>query len=113
MGLHTIDTVRRDAAEQRVPFETRHTPGEPFAEVELVYKGVKLVYKIDLETDVIDEIAFSTGQDSAGNLKFSYLQSIDEVSEEFVPPGRPRRRTTRKGNPGLLWLVQLVEGSLG
>jgi len=113
MGLHTIDTVRRDAAEQRLRFETRHTPGSRFAQVEIVSKGVKIVYKIDLETDVIDEITFSTGQGSTGNLKFSYLQSLDEVSEEFVPPGRPRQRMAPKDSPGLLWLVQLVEGSLG
>ncbi|MHC4171818.1 MAG: RNA polymerase sigma factor [Planctomycetota bacterium] len=112
MGFHTIDTVRRDAAEKRISFETKHTPGEPFAQVELICKGVRLVYNINLETDVIDEINFSTDQGSAGNLKFSYLQSIEGVSEEFRPPSRPRRGKTTKSGPGLLWLVQLVEGSL-
>jgi len=113
MGLHTIDTVRRDAAEQRIRFETKHTPGSQFAQVELFCKGVRLVYKIDLETDVIDEITFSTDQGNTGNLKFSYLQSIQGVGEEFKPPSRPRRRRASKSGPGLLWLVQLVEGSLG
>ncbi len=113
MGFHTIDTVRRDAAEKRISFETKHTPGKPFAQVELSCGGVRLVYNIDLEMDVIDEITFSTDQGSVGNLKFSYLQSIEGVSEEFRPPGRPRRPTTTQSGPGLLWLVQLVEGSLG
>jgi hypothetical protein len=112
MGIHTIDTVRRDAAEQRISFETKHLPDNRFAQVELDCEGVRLVYKIDLETDVIDEITFSTNQDNTGNLKFSYLQSIEGVSEEFRPP-RPRRRRASKSSPGLLWLVQLVEGSLG
>ncbi|HCO96891.1 MAG TPA: hypothetical protein DIU00_23635, partial [Phycisphaerales bacterium] len=89
MGLHTIDTVRRDAAEQRIWFETRYTQDNQFAEVELTHENTKIVYKIDLETDVIDEITFSTDQDETGNLKFSYLQSVNGVSAEFVPPGRP------------------------
>ncbi len=113
MGLHTIDTVRRDAAEQRIHFETKHTPGELFAQVELFCNGVRLIYKIDLEKDIIDEITFSTDQGNKGNLKFSYLQSIQGVGEEFIPPSRPRRSRTSKSGPGLLWLVQLVEGSLG
>ena len=113
MGLHTIDTVRRDAAEQRIWFETKYLPDNRFAQVELDCEGVKLVYKIDLETDVIDEITFSTEQGNTGNLKFSYLQSIEGVSEEFTPPGRPGRRRASKSGPPLLWLVQLVEGSLG
>ncbi len=114
MGLHTIDTVRRDAAEQRIAFETKHTPGSRFAQVELIYKGLRLIYKIDLEMDVIDEITFSTDQGIKGNLKFSYLQSIEGAgaSEDFRPP-RPRRRRTSKNSPDMLWLVQLLEGSLG
>lgn len=114
MGLHTIDTVRRDAAEQRISFETKHTPGSRFAQVELIYKGFKLIYNIDLEMDVIDEITFSTDQGKKGNLKFSYLQSIEGAggSEDFRPP-RPRRRRASKNSPGMLWLLQLVEGSLG
>ncbi len=114
MGIHTIDTVRRDAAEQRIPFETKHTPGSQFAQVELIYKGLKIIYKIDMETDVIDEITFSTDQGNKGNLKFSYLQSIEGAgaTEEFKPP-RPERRKASNSSPGLLWLAQLVEGSLG
>jgi hypothetical protein len=63
--------------------------------------------------DVIDEITFSTDQGVVGNLKFSYLQSIDGVSGEFVSPSGPRRRTDMQSSSGLLWLVELVEGSLG
>jgi len=112
MGLHTIDTVRRDAAEQRIWFETRLTPDNQFAQVELVHEGMRIVYNIDLETDVIDEITFSTDQGNTGNLKFSYLQSIDAVSQEFIPPSRPGNPTTTGSSPGILWLAQLVEGSL-
>ena len=112
-GFHTIDTIRRDAAEQRIPFETRYEPGSKVAEVQLDCRGIKLVYKIDMETDVIDEITFSTDRGMVGNLKFTYLQSIDDVSGEFVSPSGPGQRTDRQDSSGLLWLVELVEDSLG
>jgi len=112
-GFHTIDTIRRDAAQQRIPFETRHTPGTGVAEVELDYQGIRLVYTIDLETDVIDEITFFTDRGKVGNLKFSYLQSIDGVHGEFVSPGGSGRRTDLQDSAGLLWLVELAKGSLG
>jgi len=112
-GLHTIDTVRRDAAGQHIKFETKYTPASEFVLVELDCGSVRLVYKISLETDVIDEITFSTDQGNKGNLKFSYLQSVDGVGGEFVRPVRPRSdKTSHHESPGLLWLVQLLNGSL-
>lgn len=112
MGLHTIDTVCRDAAEQRIWFDTTLMPDSRFAQVELVYKDVRIVYKIDLETDVIEEISFFNNESNVGNMKFSYLQSIDNVSEEFAPPERAKQRATPNSSQDLLWLVDLVEGSL-
>ncbi|MBC8468120.1 MAG: RNA polymerase sigma factor [Planctomycetes bacterium] len=113
LGLHTIDVVRRDAAAQRVRFETKHTPGSRFAQVELIHEGVRIIYSIDLETDVIDEITFSTDKGDKGNLKFSYIQTINDViNGEFVPPNRSQSRGASKSSSGLLWLVELVEGAL-
>ncbi len=112
MGLHTIDTVRRDAAEQRILFDTDHTPSSRYAKVQLNHEGISIIYKIDMEKDVIDEITLSTDQGSTGNLKFSYLQSVEDINEEFVAPRRPRQQTSSKDSSGLLWLVQLLEDSL-
>jgi hypothetical protein len=112
-GFHVLDTIRRDAAEQRIPFETRYTPGAKTAEVELDYQGAKLIYKVDLEADVIDEITFSTDRGRTGNLKFSYLQSVEDAGGQFVSPSGPTQRTDRQDDLGLRWLVELVEGSLG
>ncbi len=111
MGLHTIDTVRRDAAEQRIWFETSYLD-DRFAQVEMDCEGVKVAYKIDLLADLIDEITFTTDQGQTGNLKFSYHQSIEGVAgREFSRPIMPTRRTSPRANPGLLWLVQLAEDS--
>ena len=113
LGLHTIDIVRRDAAAQRVRFETKHTPGSQFAQVELFHEGVRIIYSIDLETDVIDEITFSTDKGDKGSLKFSYIQTINDViNGEFVSPNKSTTRGASKSSSGLLWLVELVEGTL-
>ena len=113
MGFHTIDTVRRDAAKENIWFKTKLTPDDKFAEVELTCEDAKIVYKIDMETDVVDEITISTDQGKTGNLKFTYLQSIDNLYGEFVPPDRPRQHaTTNSSSQGLLWLIGLVEDSI-
>ena len=112
MGLHTIDTVRRDAAEKRIWFETKLIPDGRFAQVELTHEDTKIVYKIDMETDVVDEITISTDQGETANLMFSYLESVDGLDQEFLPPGKPGNPTDADSSPGILWLAQLVEGSL-
>jgi RNA polymerase sigma-70 factor (ECF subfamily) len=112
LGFHTIDTIRRDAAEQQIWFQTRHASGSNLAEVELDCKDMKLIYKIDLESDVVNAITFVTDQGEKGNLNFSYLQSLDNIGNEFVNPISSIQRTDSKNNPGLSWLVKMVEGSL-
>ena len=112
MGLHTIDTVRRDAAEERIWFDTKLMPDGRFAQVELTHEDAKIVYKIDMETDVVDEITISTERGDTANLKFSYLESVDGLDQEFLPPGKPENPAAAQGDPGILWLVQLMAGSL-
>lgn len=108
MGLHTIDTVRRDAAEQEVWFETK-LAASGTAEVMLTAGQVELVYTIDMERDVIEEITISTGQGSKGELRFSYLQDIEQVGNEFTEPEIARRYgSLRRKSPGLLWLIDLA-----
>ena len=108
MGLHTIDTVRRDAAEQRVSFETKKISGGSKVEVVLTHEQAKLVYTVDMETDVIDKITFSTGNGGEGELRFSYLQNIDNLGNEFARPRIGSYRRPQQNSPGMLWLVNLI-----
>ncbi len=108
MGLHTIDTIRRDAAEKRLRFETKNISGDNKAEVVLMAEQVKLVYTIDMETDVIEKITFSTGSGDEGELRFSYLQNIDDLGSEFARPGTGSYRRPQQSPPGMLWLVKLI-----
>jgi hypothetical protein len=112
MGLHAIDTVRRDAAERQIPFKTEQIDDNK-VRVRVTGEKVTLLYTIDLQVDVIDEIAVSMGDVEKGVLKFSYLQDIDDIGNEFVSPRAAGYQTPpRQDDAGLLWLVQLAEGSL-
>lgn len=108
MGLHTIDTVRRDAAEKEVWFETKKISGDNKAEIVLTGEQAKLVYTIDMETDVIEKITFSTGSDGEGELQFYYLQNIDNPGSEFTRPRTGSYRKPQQSPPGMLWLVKLI-----
>ncbi len=109
MGLHTVDTVRRDAAEKRVAFETKYVEGEEKAEVILTCGQSNLVYTIDMKTDVIEKIVFGGGGDKKGELRFEYLQEIEEGSREFVRPSVQRYGVVSDGK-GILWLMGLAGG---
>ena len=107
MGLHTIDTVRRDAAEKQLWFETRQLSGGDKMEIILTQEQIRLVYTIDIESDVIEKITFSASNGIEGELEFSYLQNIDNVGNEFVSPRIGSYRKPQQNPPGVLWLVKL------
>ncbi len=108
MGLHTIDVVRRDAAEQEVWFEAKHIPGGSKAEIVLTDAQVKLVYTVDMETDVVETITFLADNGDRGELRFSYLQDIESLGNEFAPPRIRSDRAPRRQDQGILWLVNLM-----
>jgi len=107
MGLHTIDTVRRDAAQNRLWFETDMDAVEGRVRVTLTCQEAKLVYAINTEKDVIESISFF-GQDGVeGELRFSYLQEIGEVGGEFAAPRPVGLRRTAWSRLEGLWLEKL------
>lgn len=116
MGLHTIDTVRRDAAEQKVWFETEYRRGSGEAEVILTKEQSKLTYTIDMENDVVERVTFSVrdnqGRDAEGQILFSYLEEVEQVGSEFVEPRKKGYVKSHQEEIGVLWLMRLAEGSL-
>lgn len=106
MGLHTIDTVRRDAAQTRIWFETRYNKSSGKALVALKTKDGQIVYTIDMEKDVIESITFSG--DTEGQLQFDYLQGIDDIGSKFAEPRRSRYGVVGKDSKGMLWLTDLA-----
>ncbi|UCF42953.1 MAG: RNA polymerase sigma factor [Planctomycetota bacterium] len=109
MGLHTIDTVRRDAAEQGMRFETRLTGGNN-AEIKVSGGEGELVYTIDMARDVVEKIRISSsnGWDAKGEIRFEYLEGISGVGEEFVRPRRGPYRGRQEKSIGMRWLMRLT-----
>jgi hypothetical protein len=105
MRLHAIDTVRRDAAQKRIWFETRYNKSSGKVLVALKTKDVRIVYTIDMEKDIVESITFSG--DTGGQLQFDYLQDIDSIGSEFAEPIRKSR--LQESSEGMLWLLRLVE----
>ncbi|MBN2132922.1 MAG: RNA polymerase sigma factor [Sedimentisphaerales bacterium] len=118
MGLHCVDTVRRDAVEQRIAFETNKAKRGGLATVTLTHAIgptiIGLSYLLDMDNDVIDEIRFAINRRPAGVLRFSYLQEIEAVAQSFVEPDPPQELSTPVSEgPGLMWLIDLALGQLG
>jgi len=111
MGLHTIDTIRRDAAERQAPFQTAMVPDSRDVQVTVVYGQMRLVYRIDLETDVVKSIALSLNQAPVGQLDFEYFQDLP-ASRDFIAPRTTTYRGPSSEDIGMLWLVRLANGTL-
>jgi RNA polymerase sigma-70 factor (ECF subfamily) len=105
MGLHTIDTVRRDAAQKHIWFETKYDKRTGKAEVILKPEDGSIVYTIDMEKDVIEQITFSTSDGHEGELRFSYLDDVDDAGSEFAEP--VRKASMRDSSEGISWLLEL------
>jgi hypothetical protein len=110
IGLHTIDTIRRDAAQNNIWFETSLIKGKDKARIVLKNEEVNLVYTININNDVVEKVVFSTNNNDKGELNFEYLQSIDDLDGEFITPKRSGR-STYEDSPGVLWLFNLIENS--
>jgi len=118
MGMHTVDIVRRDAARQRVWFETAPAKDKIDVIITLTSKqdqsDIELVYRIDMLTDVIEGIRFRVRNRNAGSLTFSYLQDIKEAAGEFIEPAiLDDTQVATRQSPGILWLIYLAQGKLG
>jgi RNA polymerase sigma-70 factor (ECF subfamily) len=115
MGLHAVDTIRRDAAAGRIPFASRYTDGKDKAEVELTFGGGRAVYTIDMRADMVESIALffrdAGGAEQRGVLNFAYTENIDRIKDELMTPVGSRAVNAR-GSDGPLWLLKLAEGTL-
>ncbi|MHC4703436.1 MAG: RNA polymerase sigma factor [Planctomycetota bacterium] len=109
MGLHTIDTVRRDAAEKQMPFETEYAPGDETAEVLLTCEAGTFVYTVDMETDVVEKIIVTRKDGGRAELIFSYLQDIGNLGNQFTLPGTRNNRQMQQESAGILWLAALAD----
>ena len=113
MGLHTIDTVRRDAASEGVWFEATYKGGGSEANVVLTRGGDRLVYTIDMAKDVVRRIeVFSDdgagGYKLQGELRLSYWQSVEGLGADYRAP-RAREYGRGRKKWSIMWPTELVD----
>ena len=113
MGLHAIDTIRRDAARQQLRFQTEYDGGNN-AKVVVQTNAVTLVYTINMEQDTIERIALTSAQAEgssavSGEIEFTYLQDTDGASAPFPEPRVSTGGSRESNERGMLWLVRLLQ----
>jgi RNA polymerase sigma-70 factor (ECF subfamily) len=115
-GLHSLDTVRRDAAEQFLWFETLLSSDDVRVQVAIKFyqQGVsgELRFEIDMERDFVQKISLISEKHNA-EIEIDYLQSMAAASIA-APKIRSNGASKRRGraDPGLFWIAELGE-SLG
>ena len=109
MGLHTIDTIRRDAARHKIWFETKAI-GQQKVEIILRYDKTRLIYTVDLHRDLIDSIVLEDNQteEQIGQLTFEYSQDTESSRSGFNLPriSKPSRIETPLDTLWMIWLSE-------
>ena len=110
-GLHTIDTIRRDAALAGIAFTTRRLPDGRRVEIVLHGPQVRLTYCVHLYQDWIETITFDKGNVHVGEWTFSYPKPDEADPHRLAVSSPPRSRSQTPGPTGL-WLMRLAQGNL-
>lgn len=109
-GLHTIDTIRRDAAAAKIPFATRRLPDRERVEIVLDGPKTQLTYRVHLYQDWIESITLRRGGAVVGELTFRYPKP-DEATPHRLKDSSPSvGGRGRAPAPAGLWLMRLDEG---
>ncbi len=114
LGLHSIDTIRRDAAEQQLPFQTRYDSRTGRATVTVQTEAVALTYTIDMEKDMVDRLELNSGDAAdrsaiTGEITFTYFDDEDSTEDRFTEPQITPSGTGRTKSRGMLWLPEILE----
>ena len=112
MGLHTLDSIRRDAAELQVPFDTKLSQDKTTAQVTLDMGDLKACYTVDLYADVLQRIDLYEGDQNIGKLIFSYAQDLGQIQAPRLPSVQAAGYERGNDRMGILWLHQLAQGRL-
>lgn len=112
MGLHCIDTVRRDAALSKIEFKTELLSDEALCKVSLLHPKGTIEYTIDLYKDLIEKISFLDESGSpCGDIIFQYSVTAPTNLELFKKPVLKKYSGSIK-RERIHWLAELVAGNL-
>lgn len=112
-GIRAYDTLRRDAAVERIPFSAKRIEetGKVLLERKIGRDTYKIQYSVDMAKDVIDTIQFvrSGQQPAKGSLTFTYAQQIEDLAGPFEQPALPQPRSKIAQPEPHHWLLKLLE----
>ena len=112
IGLHCIDTVRRDAALSKIAFKTEMLSDEALCKVSLLHPKGTIEYTIDLYKDLIEKISFLDKSGSpCGDIIFQYSVTAPTNLELFKKPVLKKYSSSIK-RERIHWLAELVAGNL-
>ncbi|MBN2182835.1 MAG: sigma-70 family RNA polymerase sigma factor [Sedimentisphaerales bacterium] len=114
MGMHTADIIRRDAVEKHLSFNSKLLENEDNLIISLDCRAdMNLIYTINMEKDIVEDIRFIINGINSGTMYFSYLQDISPADAEFAEPviSDISQIPTQDGT-GILWLANLASGNL-
>ncbi len=112
IGLHCIDTVRRDAALSKIAFKTEMLSDEALCKVSLLHPKGTIEYTIDLYKDLIKKISFLDKSGSpCGDIIFQYSVTAPTNLELFKKPALKKYSSSMK-RERIHWLAELVAGNL-
>jgi RNA polymerase sigma-70 factor, ECF subfamily len=131
MGMHTIDTIRRDAAQQKISFETIQLSDYSKSGSEEAYyadakvicndktdlQAVTITYLVAMKEDIIKSVEVKVynaqGRTHVMNLEFTYLQDISKLPAEFKEPQTMPATLPVQPDNGTRWLIDLANQTLG
>jgi len=90
-GLHTIDTVRRDAGKVNLRYATQRRNND--VEVTTATERRKLLYSINIQRDVIEKIVYvGNNGETEGEIVFDYDRSLNATGGNHQPRQRGGER---------------------
>jgi RNA polymerase sigma factor (sigma-70 family) len=114
-GIRAFDTLRRDAAKDRIPF-TAERFGE-FGIVSLQRKlgpdTYEIEYMLNMSKDIIDTINLTrSGEDpTSGKLTLTYAQQLTDLPGPFEQPTLPQPHQKPDQTDSTPWLLTLLENT--
>ena len=117
-GLRAYDTLRRDAATERIPFEAERIGETATVNLsrQLGNSTYSVNYTIDMLTDVITQIDLTEDGENpvAGQLTFTYAQDdLADWQRRFTEPTVPTEKPTDRQFAKHHWLLDLLEKRSG
>jgi hypothetical protein len=117
MGMHTLDMIRRDAAEKKVWFKIKNlgnSPNGEKVELSLLEQDNRLVYVINMSRDIIEKIEFWSGNSLRGTLTFEFSDDFTQLETSLNKQLKDAASKSAKPREaaGIWWLFDLAKGTL-